>query len=129
VNEKEDTESDHEIIQFSLLTGDTEFVESSFSSPFNVNKADWKLFEEDLKREEEEVFKDIQSLLQDPQESNLERAAVKFKEFILKATQDNIPLRRKSPQAKVWWNDNLSGLRKTMSIVKRHWKRERSETL
>ena len=76
-------------------------MESSFSSSFNVNKADWKLFEEDLKREEEKILNNIQSLLQNPQELNLERAAVRLKELLLKVTQDNISLRRKSLQVKV----------------------------
>ena len=76
-------------------------MKSFFSSPFNVNKADWKLFEEDLKREEEKILNDIQSLLQNSQELNLERAAVRLKKLLLKVTQDNISLRRKSLQTKV----------------------------
>ena len=104
-------------------------MKSSFSSSFNVNKADWKLFKEDLKKKEEKILNNIQSLLQNSQELNLERAAVRLKKLLLKITQDNISLRRKSLQVKIWWNDNLSQFRKLMSIAKRYWKRERNETL
>ena len=86
INEEENTDLNYKIIQFSLLIKKTKFVKSSFSLSFNINKADWKLFKEDLKRKEEKILNNIQSFLQNSQELNLKRAAVRLKKLLLKVT-------------------------------------------
>ena len=39
INENEYSGSDHEVIQFSVITEDIALVESSFNAPFNIQKA------------------------------------------------------------------------------------------
>ena len=89
------------LYNFFLLIEKIEFVKSFFSSSFNINKADWKLFKENLKKEEEKILNNIQPLLQNSQKLNIERAVVRLKKLLLKVTQDNISLRRKFLQIKV----------------------------
>ena len=84
INEEKDIDLNYKIIQFFLLIKKTEFVKSFFSLSFNINKADWKLFKENLKREKKKILNDIQLLLQNSQKLNLERAAVRLKKLLLK---------------------------------------------
>ena len=39
IKENEYSDSDHEVIQFSIITEDITLVESSFNSSFNIQKA------------------------------------------------------------------------------------------
>ena len=79
INKKENTDLNYKIIQFSLLIKKTEFVKSSFSLSFNINKADWKLSKENLKREEENVLNNIQYLLKNSWKLNLKKQQLDLK--------------------------------------------------
>ena len=48
INDEIVTRSDHEVIEFSLLSKNTQKVDSSLNATYNVQKADWKNFVQNL---------------------------------------------------------------------------------
>ena len=55
VREDQATGSDHEVIQFDWLFSNRNLVESPFTAPYNLLKADWKLFSKEM-QEAAELF-------------------------------------------------------------------------
>ena len=49
INENAATESDHEVIEFSIICKNIETVDNSMNGTYNVDKADWDKFEKYLK--------------------------------------------------------------------------------
>ena len=53
----------------------------------------------------------------------MEDIACRLKDLIIKAANDNIPRRKPCSRSKVWWNENLTLLRKEMARENRVYKR------
>ena len=100
IDESNETDSDHQLIQMSIRTNDVQLIDNSLmSGSFNIKKADWEKFEKDLKYEaklHESTFESMNSF------EELEAAALKLQEIIQKAAESSIPLRRFSEKSKVW---------------------------
>ena len=56
----------------------------------------------------------------------LENVAVQLTRIIQNAADSHIPKIKKSDKAKVWWNQNLTDLRKDMAQKRRFWKETQS---
>ena len=121
IDEDNATGSDHELIRYYIRTKATELVDNPICSEFfNVNKADWKLFAENLLLQASSL--DFSSI------SDLDAAAKSLQDSIYAAAEKSIPKRRFSEHSKPWWSDKLTNLRKNYSSIRRNWKRNRSQS-
>ena len=59
----------------------------------------------------------------------MEQAACLLRDTILSAIEKNIPRRKSSTRAKVWWTEEVTSLGKTMAHNKHIWKANRTPTL
>ena len=99
IDESAATGSDHEVILFKIATEHLQMVETPFGAPFNLQKADWKLFQNTLEAEEP-----VTSLLMSEAgttDLNLEYKATLLRDLILKATDTAIPKRVYTARSKV----------------------------
>ncbi|SLM36675.1 Ribonuclease H-like domain [Lasallia pustulata] len=124
INENEYSGSDHEVIQFSITTEDIELVESPFNAPFNIQKANWAEFNQQLVQESQSMLTELRQLeTQDLNQEQMETIACSLRDLITKAAEQNIPRRKPCSRSKVWWNPNLTLLRKEMAKQSRVYKR------
>ena len=124
INENEYSGSDHEVIQFSITTEDIELVESPFNAPFNIQKANWMEFKQQLVHESEPKLIELRQLeTQRLNQEQMEKIACSLRDLITKAAEQNIPRRKPCSRSKVWWNPNLTLLRKEMAKQSRIYKR------
>ena len=117
--------SDHEIIIFSIRTKATELVDNLLCSEFfNLNKADWKLFSEELLIQSKHI--DFSYLYSSQCFFNdLNSAAIILRDLIYAAAEKSIPKRRFCEKSKHWWSEKLTNLRRKYSQLRRNWKRNR----
>ena len=98
IDESNASGSDHEIIKFYIRTKKTELVDNSLCSDyFNLNKADWKLFSEEILRETNNI--DFSNL---DLEADLNAAALAMQKAIYLAAEKSISKRRFSEKSKIW---------------------------
>ena len=112
LDKKHATGSDHEVIQFYIRTSATELVDNSLCTDFfNLKKADWKLFSEELLLQANcfDTFSYI----------DLNAAAKLLQDIIYAAAEKSIPKRRISENSKFWWSDKLTNLRENFSSIRR----------
>lgn len=123
IDEGKVSESDHEIILFSINIDNGNLVENSVhNGQYNFEKADWKMFSEELllwSNKEEFLSKINDSQIS---ETLLENEAEKLRDIILKAANKAIPRKRFSERSKPWWKKELKILRKELANAKRKYK-------
>ena len=131
IKENEYSDSDHEVIQFSVVTENIELVESSFNAPFNIQKANWSQFRQQLAQNSAELLKELQQTLRQKSVTTekMKDSACKVRDLLSKAAEDNIPKRKPCSRSKVWWNENLTMLRKEMAKQNRIYKRHNQSQL
>ena len=134
INQNLASGSDHEILLFSIL-GDSSLVENPVHfMPYNLKKADWKIFSQKLleldkdpqfqwKYQEKELDENSsgQDLDQDS-DLGLETKALNLQQIIYLAAESSILKRKPSQRSKVWWSDKLKGLRKEFNMARKKWK-------
>jgi len=113
------TDSDHEVIQFTISTKEAEMIESSLNASYNTVKANWMKFAQQLQQESAKMSELAKNSL------NLKEIAISFRNLILDAANQHISKQKPSIRVKVWWHDNLNSLRTSMLIAKRKWKLNR----
>ena len=62
IKENEYLGSDHEVIQFSIITEDITLIKSSFNSSFNIQKAKWIEFKQQLCQESKLMLEELKHL-------------------------------------------------------------------
>ncbi len=104
VDENNASGSDHEIIKFNIRTKATELVENPLCSEFfNLNKADWKLFSEELLIQAQNIdFSHLYSNYSISQLNELNSAALVLQNIIYVAAEKSISKRRFSEKSKSW---------------------------
>lgn len=103
ISEQIVTDSDHEVIQFSINIDNGNLVENLlYKSQYNFEKANWKGFKNNLLLEEkkEEFHSQIDN--SEVSVSLLENEAKKLRNLILKAAEKNIPKKRITERSKPW---------------------------
>jgi hypothetical protein len=119
IDESNASGSDHEIIKFYIRTKATELVDNLLCSDFfNLKKADWKLFSEELLIQTKNIdfsYLDHSSHTQ----NGLNLAAKSLQNAIYAAAEKSIPKRRFSEKSKSWWSENLTNLRINLSHFRR----------
>ena len=113
------------LFSFQLLQRDIELVESPFNAAFNIQKANWSEFKQQLKQESTSLLKDLQQVTnkQSFTLKEMEDIACQLRDLIIGAANNNIPRRKPCSKSKVWWSDNLTLLRKEMARENRVYKR------
>ena len=118
VDEKEFTESDHEIIKFNLITSFKNFVSNSnATSKYNLNKANWEEFNKFILTKSNEFESQILGLIISPIDvlKNLKKTIKLLKNLFVMAMNKHIPKSRSCEKSKKRWNPELTQLRKDMS--------------
>ena len=119
INDEIVTGSDHEVIAFTLLSKNAQKVDSPLNASYNVQKADWKNFIENLQSNHIASKLKIETLSQFPNIENMAKMAILLRSTIKNAINENIPKRRQCNQSKVWWSKDLTDKRKFMAYSKR----------
>ena len=125
IKKNEYSESDHKLIQFSVITEDIKLIKSSFNAPFNIQKANWSEFRQQLAQNSTELLKDLQHTLSLKKITieEIKNSACKVRDLIAKTAENNISKRKPCSRSKVWWTENLTQLRKKMTKKNRIYKR------
>src|SRR6266487_1058313 len=119
IDENVNTESDHEVILFSIQS-EGNLVENPLGRmPYNLEKEEWK----DSSNQAEFQWNPAAS----SQVEELEKHAENLQILIQKAAEKTIPKRKASSRSKPWWNNHISELRKTLSREKNRWKKSRTK--
>ena len=131
IKKNEYSDSDHEVIQFSVITENIELIESSFNAPFNIQKVNWSEFRQQLAQESTAILKNLQHTLSLKKATidKIEDSACKVRDLIVKAAEDNISKRKPCSRSEVWWTENLTLLRKKMTKQNRIYKRHNQSQL
>ena len=116
------TKSDHEVIAFSLLSKNTQKVDSSLNATYNVQKVDWKNFVQNLQLNYASAKIKMQMLSQTSNIEDMKNMTILLRSTIENAITENISKRRSCNQSKVWWSQSLTDKRKVMTYSKRQWK-------
>ncbi len=126
IDEEMTTDSDHEVIHFTISIKEAEMIKSSFNSLYNTVKADWTKFAKELQQKSEKILnlaKNSNFSLKD-----LKNIVISFRNLIVDAANQHILKRKSFIKTKVWWHDNLNALRKSLSLAKRNWKFNKTES-
>ena len=125
----EATGSDHQNIAFSLFTKETPLYNNPLNQPFNLKKANWEKFQEELQREKQNLLDYLDSYSPRSQQEQLKLSQEdisflnnleeKITTTIQRASRKAIPILKISPRSKPWWNKDLAILRKKMAKAKR----------
>ena len=103
IKENEYLSSDHKVIQFSIITEDITLVKSSFNSSFNIQKAKWTEFKQQLCQESKSMLEELKHLeRQKLNQEQIEEIACNLRNLITKAAEQNISRRKPCLRSKVW---------------------------
>jgi len=101
-------------------------IKNSLNSLYNMIKADWTKFAKELQQKSEKILnlaKNLNLSLKD-----LENIVISFRNLIVDAANQYILKKKSSIKTKVWWHDDLNSLRKSISLVKRIWKLNKTKS-
>ena len=127
INENAFTESNHEIIEFSIICKNIETVDNFINDAYNVDKTDWKKFEKYLKSMHDLNIKLMRKLSENFTSINLKNEIILLQSIINETTSISIFKRKSCEKFKKWWCDWLITLRKTMTVYKKRYKRYYSD--
>ena len=104
INENATTESDHEIIKFSIICKNIETIDNFINEAYNVDKTDWNKFEKYLKSMYESNIISMQKLIENFTSINLKNEVILL-QSIINETANSIKflkiLKRRTPSQKI----------------------------
>ncbi len=121
VNEDANTEFNHEVILFMIVTEKIKLIENSLNASYNLQKVDWKKFNMHLQKTKNEMIIKMQRTI------SLKTKVIYLIECIKSAVKLFVFKQRICIKSKFWWNDELIEMRKALSSRKRSWKRCRTD--
>ncbi len=121
VDEDADTEFDHEVILFTIVTKKIKLVENSLNASYNLQKVNWKDFDEHLQKAKDKMIVKMQRI------TSLEAKVIYLTEYIKNTVKLFVSKQQICAKSKFWWNNELIEMRKTLSSKKRIWKRCRND--
>jgi len=121
VNEDADTEFDHEVILFTIVTEKVKLVENLLNASYNLQKVDWKRFDMHLQKTKNEMIIKMRRTI------SLKTKVIYLIECIKSAMKLFVFKQRICAKSKLWWNDELIKMWKALSSRKRSWKRCRTD--
>ena len=88
IKENEYSGPDHEVIQFSIITEDITLVKSSFNLSFNIQKAKWTEFKQQLCQEFKSMLEELKHLeRQKLNQEQMKEIACNLRNLITKAAE------------------------------------------
>lgn len=112
----ESTGSDHEAIVFEAKLTAASEVKTCLPTKYNVNKADWKLYQKRLIELQAELQQELDEVIDCKM---YDKIAHLLENIIKEAADQAIPKLRISAHSKVWWNPQLTQLRKEFHRLRR----------
>ena len=105
INEDKVTDSDHETILFSINIDSDNLIENSiYNNQYNFEKADWKVFAEELilQSNKEDFASNISNNISQISREMLETEAEKLRDIIIIAANKAISKKRIHEKSKSW---------------------------
>ncbi len=121
VNEDANTEFNHEVILFMIVTKKMKLIENSLNASYNLQKVDWKRFDMYLQKTKNEMIIKMQRTI------SLKTKVIYLIECIKSAVKLFVFKQRICTKSKLWWNDELIKMWKALSSRKQSWKRCRTD--
>ena len=101
IKENEYSDSDYEVIQYSIITEDITLIKSSFNSSFNIQKAKWTEFKQQLYQESKSMLEELKHLeRQELNQEQMKEIACNLRNLITKAAEQNISRRKSCSRSK-----------------------------
>jgi len=117
VNEDADTELNHEVILFTIVTEKVKLVENSLNASYNLQKVDWKKFNMHLQKTKNEIIIKMRRII------SLKTKVIYLIECIKSAVKLFVFKQRICVKSKLWWNNELIEMWKALLSRKWIWKR------
>jgi len=121
IDENANTEFNHEVILFTIVMKKMKFIENSLNASYNLQKVDWKDFNEHLQKTTDKMIVKMQRI------TSLEVKVIYLIECIKNTVKLFVFKQRICAKSKLWWNNELIKMQKTLSSKKRIWKRCRND--
>ncbi len=121
IDENANTEFNHEVILFTIVTKKVKLIENSLNTSYNLQKVDWKDFEKHLQKTKDKMIVKMQRI------TSLKAKVIYLTECIKNTVKLFVFKQRICAKSKFWWNNELIERWKTLSSKKRIWKRCRSD--
>ncbi len=121
VNEDANTEFDHEVILFMIVTKKMKLIENSLNASYNLQKVNWKRFNMHLQKTKNEMIIKMQRTI------SLKTKVIYLIECIKSAVKLYVFKQQICAKSKLWWNNKLIEMQKALSSRKRIWKRCRTD--
>ena len=121
VNEDANTEFNHEVILFMIVTEKMKLIKNSLNTSYNLQKVNWKRFNMHLQKTKNEIIIKIRRTI------NLKTKVIYLIKCIKSAVKLFVFKQRICAKSKLWWNDELIEMQKALSSKKRFWKRCRTD--
>ncbi len=117
IDENAHTEFNHEVILFTIVTKKMKLIKNLLNASYNLEKVDWKDFDEHLQKTKDKMIVKMQRI------TSLEAKVV----YLMKCIKNTVKLfvfkQRICAKSKLWWNNELIEMWKTLLSKKRIWKR------
>jgi len=121
IDENANTEFNHEVILFTIVMKKVKLVENSLNASYNLQKVNWKDFDEHLQKMKDKIIVKMQRI------TSLKAKII----YLMKCIKNTVKLfvfkQRICAKSKLWWNNKLIEMWKTLSSKKRIWKRCRND--
>jgi hypothetical protein len=127
INNDAETNSNHEVIEFSINVEDIETVNNSMTKKFNTQKANWNKFSQYFKDNYSSIKNKMSRLLINSTLDSLNEEAKLLRNVIIETSNQSISKRRSCENSKVWWTNELTQLRKNLARAKRMHKVSKTE--
>ncbi len=98
IDENADTEFDHEVILFIIVTKKVKLVENSLNASYNLQKIDWKDFDEHLQKTKDKMIVKMQRI------TSLEAKVIYLTECIKNTVKLFVFKQQICAKSKFWWN-------------------------
>ncbi len=121
INENADTEFNHEVILFTIVMKKVKLVENSLNASYNLQKVDWKDFDEHLQKTKDKMIIKMQRI------TRLKAKVIYLTKCIKNTVKLFVFKQRICAKSKFWWNNELIERWKTLSSKKWIWKRCRND--
>jgi hypothetical protein len=127
INDDAETNSNSEVIKFSINVEDVETVNNLMTEKFNTQKTNWNKFSQYFKNNHLSIKSRMSRLLINSTFDNLNEEAKLLKNVIIEASNQFISKKRSCENSKVWWTNELTQLRKNLARAKRMHKVSKTE--
>ncbi len=121
INKNVNTEFNHKVILFTIVTKKKKWVENSLNASYNLQKVNWKDFNEHLQKSKDKMIVKMQRII------SLEAKVMYLTEYIKNTVKLFVFKQRICAKSKFWWNNELIEMQKTLLSKKRIWKRCRND--